>query len=108
MPGTDLYQDEYVTVKSPSQNILVENVYCNWSGGCAMGSLSQDTDISNITYRHIYTYKSNQEYMVWKHDSQFYDFILTFDRSRAMVEAAVCRTYYLRTSSDILMPIHLT
>ena len=31
-------QDECVTVKSPSKNILVENVYCNWSGGCGMGS----------------------------------------------------------------------
>ncbi|KAI5364946.1 Putative glycoside hydrolase, family 28, pectin lyase/virulence factor [Septoria linicola] len=57
-------KDECVTVKSPSQNILVENIYCNWSGGCAMGSLGADTDISNITYRNIYTYNSNQEYMI--------------------------------------------
>ena len=32
-------KDECVTVKSPSHNILIENVFCNWSGGCAMGSL---------------------------------------------------------------------
>ena len=29
-------QDECVTVKSPAKNIKVENIYCNWSGGCAM------------------------------------------------------------------------
>jgi rhamnogalacturonan hydrolase len=53
-------QDECVTVKSPSKNILVENVYCNWSGGCAMGSLGQDVDVSDITYRNIYTVHSDQ------------------------------------------------
>lgn len=53
-------QDECVTVKSPSKNILVENVYCNWSGGCAMGSLGQDVNVSDITYRNIYTVQSNQ------------------------------------------------
>ncbi|KAL4901736.1 RGase A [Aspergillus multicolor] len=57
-------KDECVTVKSPSKNILVENIYCNWSGGCAMGSLGTDTDISDIVYRNIYTWKSNQMYMV--------------------------------------------
>jgi rhamnogalacturonan hydrolase len=36
-------KDECVTVKSPSKNILVENIYCNWSGGCAMGSLGANT-----------------------------------------------------------------
>ncbi|KAL6235692.1 RGase A [Aspergillus navahoensis] len=57
-------KDECVTIKSPSKNILVENIYCNWSGGCAMGSLGSDTDISDIVYRNIYTWKSNQMYMV--------------------------------------------
>ncbi|EYE94172.1 putative extracellular rhamnogalacturonase [Aspergillus ruber CBS 135680] len=57
-------KDECVTVKSPAKNILVENVYCNWSGGCGMGSLGTDTDISNIMYRNIYTWKSNQMYMI--------------------------------------------
>ncbi|KAE8376919.1 pectin lyase fold/virulence factor [Aspergillus bertholletiae] len=52
-------KDECVTVKSPSKNILVENIYCNWSGGCGMGSLGKDTDISDITYRNIYTWNSN-------------------------------------------------
>lgn len=57
-------KDECVTVKSPSNNILVENIYCNWSGGCAMGSLAEDTDISDITYSNIYTWTSNQMYMI--------------------------------------------
>ncbi|KXT01866.1 hypothetical protein AC578_2163 [Pseudocercospora eumusae] len=57
-------KDECVTVKSPSSNILVENVYCNWSGGCAMGSLGEDVDVSNITYRNVYTWSSNQMYMI--------------------------------------------
>lgn len=50
--------------QSPSSNILVESVYCNWSGGCAMGSLGADTNISDITYRNIYTWSSNQMYMI--------------------------------------------
>ncbi|KAE8144223.1 RGase A [Aspergillus avenaceus] len=57
-------KDECVTVKSPAKNILVENIYCNWSGGCAMGSLGADTNISDITYRNVYTWKSNQMYMI--------------------------------------------
>ena len=31
-------KDECVTVKSPSKDILVENIYCNWSGGCAVST----------------------------------------------------------------------
>ncbi|KAJ6032902.1 uncharacterized protein N7446_008805 [Penicillium canescens] len=57
-------KDECVTVKSPAKNILVENIYCNWSGGCAMGSLGTDVDVSDITYRNIYTWSSNQMYMI--------------------------------------------
>ncbi|KAJ5895618.1 hypothetical protein N7495_007309 [Penicillium taxi] len=57
-------KDECVTVKSPAKNILVENIYCNWSGGCAMGSLSTGVDISDVTYRNIYTWTSNQMYMI--------------------------------------------
>lgn len=47
-------------MKSPASNILVESVFCNWSGGCAIGSLAADTAISNIEYNHIYTQNSNQ------------------------------------------------
>ncbi|CAD0112211.1 unnamed protein product [Aureobasidium uvarum] len=57
-------KDECVTVKSPSKNILVENVHCNWSGGCGMGSFGTDTAVSNITYRNIYTWSSNQMFML--------------------------------------------
>ncbi|KAH8684734.1 rhamnogalacturonase rhgA [Tricladium varicosporioides] len=57
-------KDECVTVKSPAHNMLIENIYCNWSGGSAMGSLGADTDISNIHYRNIYTQNSNQMYMI--------------------------------------------
>ncbi|KAB8262875.1 RGase A [Aspergillus pseudonomiae] len=57
-------KDECVTVKSPANNILVENIYCNWSGGCAMGSLGADTNISDVVYRNVYTWKSNQMYMI--------------------------------------------
>ncbi|KAK3702471.1 hypothetical protein LTR37_014833 [Vermiconidia calcicola] len=57
-------KDECVTVKSPSKNILVENIYCNWSGGCAIGSLGENTDITDITYRNIYTWMSNQMMMI--------------------------------------------
>ena len=57
-------RDECVTVKSPSHNILIENVYCNVSGGCAFGSLSTGTDISDIIYRNVYTWSSNQMMMI--------------------------------------------
>lgn len=57
-------KDECVTVKSPASNILVESIFCNWSGGCAIGSLAADTAISSIEYNHIYTQNSNQMFMI--------------------------------------------
>ncbi|KAF1847979.1 glycoside hydrolase family 28 protein [Cucurbitaria berberidis CBS 394.84] len=57
-------KDECVTVKSPSKNILIENIYCNWSGGSAIGSLGTDTAISSVIYRNIYTVHSNQMMMI--------------------------------------------
>ncbi|KAK5116166.1 hypothetical protein LTR62_008492 [Meristemomyces frigidus] len=72
-------KDECVTVKSPSKskfliasheptttkdNVLVEQIYCNWSGGCALGSLGADTNVSFITYRNIYTGTSNEMLMI--------------------------------------------
>ncbi|KAF2816352.1 rhamnogalacturonase A [Mytilinidion resinicola] len=57
-------KDECVTVKSPSKNILIENIYCNWSGGCALGSLGADTAISDVTYKNVYTWSSNQMMMI--------------------------------------------
>ncbi|KAM0553227.1 hypothetical protein ACHAPJ_007515 [Fusarium lateritium] len=56
-------KDECVTVKNPSDHLLIENVFCNWSGGCAMGSLATDTNIHDIEYSNIYTQRSNQMYM---------------------------------------------
>lgn len=46
--------DECVTVKSPSTNMLIENIYCNLSGGTAIGSLGTSTNVSNIHYRNLY------------------------------------------------------
>lgn len=57
-------KDECVTIKSPAHNILAENIYCNWSGGCAFGSLAGGTNISDIIYRNVYTVHSNQMMMV--------------------------------------------
>lgn len=57
-------KDECVTVKSPSSNILVENIYCNSSGGCALGSLGANTAISKVVYRNVYTWSSNQMMMI--------------------------------------------
>jgi rhamnogalacturonan hydrolase len=57
-------KDECVTIKNPSKYTLVENIYCNWSGGCAMGSLGSGTAISNIEYTNIYTWQSNQMFMI--------------------------------------------
>ncbi|KAF2731885.1 rhamnogalacturonase A [Polyplosphaeria fusca] len=57
-------KDECVTVKSPSKNLLIENIYCNWSGGCALGSLGANTAISLVHYRNVYTQNSNQMLMI--------------------------------------------
>ncbi|KAH8646097.1 pectin lyase fold/virulence factor [Xylariales sp. PMI_506] len=75
-------KDECVTVKNPSNHFLIENIYCNWSGGCAIGSLGADTDIYDITYNQIYTQNSNQMFMFKSNggsgtvsNSQFTNFI---------------------------------
>ncbi|KAI5917660.1 rhamnogalacturonase a precursor [Camillea tinctor] len=57
-------KDECVTVKDPSSNILVEQIHCNWSGGCAMGSLASGIDIHDIEYNNVYTHHANQMYMI--------------------------------------------
>ncbi|KAL3421723.1 rhamnogalacturonase A precursor [Phlyctema vagabunda] len=57
-------KDECVTVKSPASNLLIENIFCNWSGGCAIGSMGANTAISNIVYNNIYTTQSNQMMMI--------------------------------------------
>ncbi|KAL9625816.1 MAG: hypothetical protein Q9160_000136 [Pyrenula sp. 1 TL-2023] len=65
-------RDECVSVKSPSSNVLIENAYCNHSGGMSIGSLTADgvTDpstaaaVSNITMQNIYVYKNTQMLMI--------------------------------------------
>jgi rhamnogalacturonan hydrolase len=57
-------KDECVDIKNPSHNILVENVYCNWSGGSAFGSLNLNVNISKVHYRNVYTVQSNQMMMI--------------------------------------------
>lgn len=56
-------RDECVTVKTPASNFLIERIWCNQSGGSAMGSLSDGTAIENIVYRNVYTNGGNQMYM---------------------------------------------
>lgn len=53
-----------MTVKSPSNNILVERIYCNQSGGSAIGSLGADTAIQDVLYRNVYTNGGNQIFMI--------------------------------------------
>ncbi|KAH8887671.1 rhamnogalacturonase [Thozetella sp. PMI_491] len=57
-------RDECVTIKNPAHNMLIEQIYCNWSGGCAMGSLGLNIDIHHIVYDKIYTVNSNQMFMI--------------------------------------------
>lgn len=40
-------RDECVSVKSPSANVLIEDMYCNHSGGMSIGSLSADSKFLN-------------------------------------------------------------
>ncbi|KAL5331856.1 hypothetical protein ACEPPN_001395 [Leptodophora sp. 'Broadleaf-Isolate-01'] len=65
-------KDECVTIKSPCKNVLVENIYCNWSGGCAFGSLGTGTAIEKIEYNNIYTWQSNQMMMTKRNGGDGY------------------------------------
>ncbi|KAL5512388.1 hypothetical protein ACEPAG_3380 [Sanghuangporus baumii] len=75
-------RDECVTVKSPASNILVERIWCNQSGGSAIGSLGSGTAIENVIYRNVYTNGGNQIFMIksnggdgYVRNVQFQDFI---------------------------------
>lgn len=46
-------RDECVTVKSPADHMLIENIYCNWSGGCAIGSLGANTGSPKLFTFHL-------------------------------------------------------
>ncbi|KAL8840317.1 MAG: hypothetical protein Q9170_001401 [Blastenia crenularia] len=63
--------DEYITVKALSQNVLIENAYCNHSGGMSFGSLTaiitppaDVAAVSNMIMRDIYFYKSTEMLMI--------------------------------------------
>ena len=56
-------RDECVTIKNPSSNHLIERIWCNQSGGSAIGRLGQGTTIENIVYRNIYNVGGNQMFM---------------------------------------------
>jgi rhamnogalacturonan hydrolase len=49
-------KDECVTVKSPASHMFIEDIYCNWSGGCAIGSLGADTGQSSCSPIQPYIY----------------------------------------------------
>nr|ACI26689.1 rhamnogalacturonan-hydrolase [Irpex lacteus] len=57
-------RDECVTVKSPANHIQVEQIWCNQSGGSAIGSLGANTTIQNVLYRNVYTNGGNQIFMI--------------------------------------------
>ena len=57
-------RDECITVKSPASNLLIENIYCNQSGGSAIGCLAGGTAIKNIVYKNVYTTGGNQMFMI--------------------------------------------
>lgn len=55
--------DECVTTKSPAQNFLIEDIYCNISGGCSIGSLGLDTEISDVYYHRIYCNQADPSFL---------------------------------------------
>ncbi|TDL19262.1 rhamnogalacturonase-like protein [Rickenella mellea] len=57
-------RDECVTVKSPASNFMIQRIWCNQSGGSAIGSLGSNTKVENITYRDVYTNGGNQMFMI--------------------------------------------
>jgi len=71
-------RDECVTIKSPASNILVEQIWCNQSGGSAIGSMGAGTAIENILYRNVYTNGGNQIFMIksWGGDGYLRNVVL--------------------------------
>ncbi|OJT11689.1 hypothetical protein TRAPUB_11794 [Trametes pubescens] len=72
-------RDECVTVKSPASNILVERIWCNQSGGSAIGSLSDGTAIEKIQYKNVYTNGGNQVFMIKSNKGSGYVRDVTLD-----------------------------
>ncbi|KAH8594647.1 pectin lyase fold/virulence factor, partial [Bisporella sp. PMI_857] len=61
-------RDECISVKSPSHNVLIEDIYCNHSGGMSIGSLTANggtpAEVSNIVMRNIYSFQCTQMLMI--------------------------------------------
>jgi rhamnogalacturonan hydrolase len=55
--------DECVTLKSPATNSLIENIYCNLSGGTAIGSIGTEANVSNVVYRNLYMNSADACYL---------------------------------------------
>lgn len=123
-------RDECVSVKSPSQNVLIEDAYCNHSGGMSIGSLTANITtsadiaaVSNITMRNIYSYKSTQMLMIktfpgstgavgFVKDSLFENFWsydctygLDIDQCRSQSEPHDAELTYLQTGNRTLLRI---
>ncbi|KAJ3242617.1 hypothetical protein HDU81_000062 [Chytriomyces hyalinus] len=47
--------DECVTVKTPTNGVLIENITCVYTGGCQMGSFAQNghAEVQNVHYRNV-------------------------------------------------------
>ncbi|KAI5838299.1 pectin lyase fold/virulence factor [Morchella snyderi] len=60
-------RDECISVKTPSKNVLIEDIYCNQSGGMSIGSLDAGSGGSEIEYIHmrrINVYQCTQMLMI--------------------------------------------
>lgn len=62
---------DHAGVKTPFKSVLIENSYCNHSGGLSIGLLTADITSSaeaaavfNIAMQNIYSYKSTQMLMI--------------------------------------------
>ncbi|GJP96292.1 rhamnogalacturonase E [Aspergillus niger] len=53
-----------VMVTNKDECVTSKNIYCNPSGGCAIGSLGSSVNVTNILYRNVYTWDSNQMMMI--------------------------------------------
>ncbi|KAL7271770.1 hypothetical protein RUND412_005451 [Rhizina undulata] len=59
-------RDECISVKTPSKNVLIEDIYCNQSGGMSIGSLdaASGSAIEYIHMRRIYVHQNTQMLMI--------------------------------------------
>lgn len=57
-------RDECISIKNGSKNALIENIRCNSSGGCSIGSLNMSTVVENIHLRNIENYNVVNSMMI--------------------------------------------